>query len=72
MATQSNSVPYYLKPAERPKAPRTFNIYKEHLSIIDADKSIEASALVRLLLDMYFSGKLPDATAAYARGEGRT
>ena len=72
MATTSNtSIPWYRQPADRPKATRTFNVYKEHLTTMEKE-SIEASALVRLLMDFYFSGKLPEVEAAYARGEGRT
>ena len=67
MATTSDpSAPWYRKPSDRPTTPRTFRIYREHLS------TIEASALVRLLLDKYFKGELPEVEAAYAKGEGRT
>jgi hypothetical protein len=72
MATpQNTSAPWYRKPSDRPTTPRTFRIYKEHLSIIE-EKSIEASALVRILLDKYFKGELPEVEVAYAKGEGRT
>lgn len=57
----NKTVPWYRKMADRRKLPKTFNIYKEHLDILNSPRYKEnSSALVRLLMDKYFSGKLPE------------
>lgn len=68
--TPDTSIPWYRKPADRPKELKTFRVYKEHLSTM-AEKAIDSGALVRLLLDMYFKGLLPEAEKWYQKGEGR-
>jgi hypothetical protein len=50
-----NGLPWYRKPADRPKIPKTFNIYKEHSEILQKEYKENSSALIRFLMDKFFS-----------------
>jgi hypothetical protein len=59
-STTTTNVPWYQQPAERPKTNKTFFIYKEHSKILEESYQGNSSALVRLLMDHFFGGKLPE------------
>lgn len=55
MPTENQSnVPFYLRKAERPKAPTTFNVHKEDIALLNTDayKSVRSS-LVRYFFDCF-------------------
>jgi hypothetical protein len=57
--TTPAQTPWYRQPSDRPKVAKTFKIYKEHLPILQNEYGEKSSALIRLLMDLYFKGKLP-------------
>lgn len=59
------TTPWYRQKAERPKVNKTFSIYEEHSKVLDRNYQGQQSALVRLLMDRYFGGQLPDVAREF-------
>lgn len=54
------TIPYYLRPAERPTIVTGLRIHKDQQSRLVKDFNGRTSLLVRILLDAYLNGELPE------------